>query len=262
MQQPMSAPAALFEWRSPAPSDGAPALSIIAPMHNEEKGAAALVREIAAAVAGLDAEIIIVDDGSTDGTRSALVEEKKSIARLRVLAHEIRAGQSRAIRTGVLAARAPVAATLDGDGQNDPADIPALYRQLIREDAPKELAMVAGERRSRRDPPSRRLGSRVANAVRAQLLEDGAIDAGCGIKAFYREAFLRLPAFDHMHRYLPALMRREGFLVEFAAVAGRPRTHGRSKYTNLGRLFVAFRDVLGVMWLKDRARTPREISEL
>ena len=260
MQHPTPAP--LFGWRSRAPDAGAPALSVVAPMHNEEGTAAALVREISVALAGFDVEIIIVDDGSTDATRATLVEEKKSTPQLRVLAHGTKAGQSRAIRTGVIAARAPVIATLDGDGQNDPAEIPGLYRQLIRGGAPRELTMVAGERSIRQDPLARKWSSRIANVLRSRLLRDGAADTGCGLKVFYREAFLRLPAFDHMHRYLPALMRREGYLVEYVRVGGRPRTHGRSKYTNLGRLFVAFRDLNGVMWLKDRGRSPGEISEL
>jgi hypothetical protein len=122
--------------------------------------------------------------------------------------------------------------------------------------------MVAGERRTREDRPAKRWASRIANRVRARLLKDGAADTGCGLKVFYREAFLRLPAFDHMHRYLPALMRREGYAVEFLPVNHRPRTHGASKYTNIGRLAVAFRDLLGVMWLNDRARSPIRISEL
>lgn len=258
--EPQVMPAALFALSR----DGAPtiALSVVLPMFNEAEGAGALVAEIGAALGGLAYEIIAVDDHSNDGTLAALEKARQSGARLRILAHGANAGQSRAIRSGVLAARGPVIATLDGDGQNDPADIPTLFAQLMRPDAPQALAMLAGERRKRQDTVAKRWASRVANKVRSGLLKDGAADTGCGLKVFFREAFLRLPAFDHMHRYLPALMRREGFAIEFAQVNHRPRAYGRSKYTNLGRLAVAFRDLLGVMWLNDRARSPNRISEL
>jgi glycosyltransferase involved in cell wall biosynthesis len=258
--QERGSPAAVFAW-----PDGASShlrLSVVAPMLNEEAGAAELVREIAAALSAIPHEIIIVDDGSSDATRAALLGERAMTPQLRVVAHARTAGQSRAIRTGVIAARAPIIATLDGDGQNDPADIPALLAVLTRDDAPATLALVGGERRKRQDQLARRWASKIANSVRSSLLRDGAIDTGCGLKVFYREAFLRLPAFDHMHRYLPALMRREGFQVAFRPVNHRARVHGRSKYTNLGRLAAAFHDLLGVMWLNDRARSPKEISEL
>ncbi len=246
---------------APAPSSEV-GLSVVVPMFNEEQGAGSLVAEIAAALAGIAHEIIVVDDRSTDGTLLALRAARTGTPQLRILAHEVNAGQSRAVRTGVLAARSPVIATLDGDGQNDPADIRGLYAALTRAGAPKGLAMVAGERVKRQDSAAKRWASRAANRVRQALLKDGASDTGCGLKVFYREAFLRLPAFDHMHRYLPALMRREGFVVEFAPVNHRARAFGVSKYTNLGRLAVAFRDLLGVMWLNDRARSPKGISEL
>jgi glycosyltransferase involved in cell wall biosynthesis len=254
-------PAACFAWRR-APFGDAPEISVVIPMHNEEGGAAALVAEIAGALAGRAFEILAVDDASTDSTKARLIEERAKNGGLRVLAHARNAGQSRALRTGILAARAPVIVTLDGDGQNDPADILALIDRLTRHDAPQTLAMVGGERVARQDKAARRWASQIANGVRARLLRDSARDTGCGLKAFYREAFLRLPAFDHMHRYLPALMRREGFTIEFVPVRHRPRLHGRSKYTNLQRLAVAFRDLLGVMWLRDRARSPETISEL
>ncbi len=231
-------------------------------MFNEAGGAPGLIEEIANALGATAHEIIAVDDHSTDGTSEALLAARARVPQLRVLAHGRNAGQSRAIRTGVLAARARIVATLDGDGQNDPADLPSLVDRLTRADAPKTLAMVGGERRKRRDSAAKRLASRIANRVRRSLLKDGAIDTGCGLKVFYREAFLRLPAFDHMHRYLPALMAREGFLVEFSPVNHRPRLYGRSKYTNLGRLAVAVRDLAGVMWLIDRSRSPNGISEL
>ncbi len=242
--------------------DGGPALSVVIPMKDEEGGAAALVREIAGALSGIDHEIIAVDDCSTDHTLIELAAVKDGLNRLRVLRHGANAGQSRAVRTGVLAALAPVIATLDGDGQNDPADIAALYRALAREDASPGLAMVAGERKARMDAASKKTASRLANAIRRRILDDGATDTGCGLKVFYRDAYLRLPYFDHSHRYLPALMKREGFLVEFLPVNHRPREHGRSKYTNFQRLQVAFRDLLGVVWLKARARNPVSISEL
>ena len=249
------------------PSAEAPSLSVVAPMFNEAGGAQALAEEIASVLGdalqdGESYEIIAVDDASTDQTREALRAAKASVPALRIIAHGENAGQSRALRTGVLAARAPVIATLDGDGQNDPADIPALWRALTAPEAAPNLAMIAGERRKRQDTAAKRWASRIANNARSAALKDGAADTGCGLKVFYRDAFLRLPYFDHCHRYLPALMRREGYEIAFSPVNHRPRTHGASKYTNIGRLAVAFRDMLGVMWLNDRARGPKEISEL
>lgn len=236
-----------------------PMISVIAPMHNEAGGAAALAEEIAAALSGFDHEIILVDDASTDETFSVLKAARAGLPQLRVLRHQKNAGQSRAIRTGVLAARAAIIAMLDGDGQNDPADIPALYRQLMESNG--RFAMVAGERQGRQDSAAKKTASRAANAIRRKLLKDGSADTGCGLKIFRREAFLRLPYFDHMHRYLPALMAREGAGVGFAPVSHRPRAHGSSKYTNMGRALVAIRDLMGVMWLAARARNPGEISE-
>ena len=231
-------------------------------MYNEEGNAEALVREIFAAVGAMDAEIVVVDDASTDGTRGLLVDLKAAVPILRVLGHVHNAGQSRAVRTGILGAQGQIIATLDGDGQNVPGDIPRLFDQLIRDDAPDLLAMVAGERQKRQDSQAKLVASRAANGIRKSLLNDSANDTGCGLKVFYRDAFLRLPYFDHIHRYLPALMGREGFQVEFAPVAHRPREHGSSKYTNFGRAAVAVRDLLGVTWLNARARRPQEIEEL
>ena len=178
---------------------------------------------------------------------------------MRIVRHTRNAGQSRAIRTGVQAARAPVVVMMDGDGQNDPADGPSLARGLI--DGSPSLALVGGERRVRRDSAAKRWASRWANGVRRRLLADQAADTGCGLKAFRREAFLALPYFDHMHRYLPALMIREGYQVAFRPVNHRPRATGRSKYTNLGRLGVALFDLAGVVWLRARARDPGSIIE-
>lgn len=251
--------AAFFAWPAPG-AEARPALTVVAPMYNEAGGAVALVREIAAALVAIDHEIIIVDDHSGDDTGAQLAGERTNTPQLRVLRHGENAGQSRAIRTGVLAASAPVIATLDGDGQNDPADIPRLY-EMLKASSDGRVAMVAGERAVRRDSAAKRWASSWANRLRRRLLNDGSADTGCGLKVFYREAFLRLPYFDHMHRYLPALMRREGFTIEFAPVSHRPRVHGASKYTNFGRLLVAVRDVMGVMWLLSRSKAPKSVSE-
>ena len=173
--------------------------------------------------------------------------------------HKLARAQSRAIRTGVLAAAAPVIVTLDGDGQNDPADAPALVAALVA--GPPGLALVGGERVKRQDSAAKRFASRIGNAVRRRLLRDTAKDTGCGLKAFRREAFLRLPYFDHIHRYLPALMLREGYETAFVPVNHRHRTSGRSKYTNLGRLWASLSDLAGVIWLKSRARSPGAVDE-
>lgn len=237
-----------------------PAISVVAPMFNEAGGAAALIAEIAAALSGEDFEIVIVDDGSTDGTDAVLREVAATNPKLRILRHEHNAGQSRALRTGILAARAPIIATLDGDGQNDPADFPALLAAFRA--GGDGLGMVGGERRKRRDTAAKRLASRAANAIRRGLLKDGAADTGCGLKIMRRDAFLALPYFDHLHRYIPALMRREGFGVQFLPVGHRARAHGRSKYTNIGRALVAIRDLMGVAWLMSRSRSPGRITEI
>ena len=237
----------------------APEISVVVPVFDEEGAAPALAREIAAAFAGRDFEIVFVDDASRDDTRAALAALKIEIPQLRVLAHRHNAGQSRAIRSGVLGARAPVVVTLDGDGQNDPADGPGLVDALLA--GPPELAMVGGERVKRQDSAAKKLASRVGNGVRRRLLNDTAVDTGCGLKAFRREAFLRLPYFDHVHRYLPALMLREGYRVEFRPVNHRHRQTGRSKYTNLGRLVASLSDLFGVMWLQSRARDPGDVEE-
>lgn len=247
---------AYFAWPSPRP--GAPAVSVVAPMYNEADGAALLLAEISDALAHIDREIIAVDDGSSDETATTL--RMSSVRGVRVIRHEKNAGQSRALRTGILAARSDIIIMLDGDGQNNPADIPLLL-QTLNEGAP-DIAMVAGERQNRQDIVAKRWASSLANALRKRLLKDGADDTGCGLKAFRREAYLRLPYFDHMHRYLPALMRREGFSVTFVPVSHRPRAHGTSKYTNIERFLVAIRDLMGVSWLLGRSRSPGRIDEL
>jgi len=238
----------------------APDISIVVPVHDEEGAAPALAREIAAAFAGRAFEILFVDDASRDGTRAALSALAGEIPQLRVLGHRANAGQSRAIRTGVLAARGAVILTLDGDGQNDPADGPALVDALLA--GPPELALVGGERVKRQDSAAKKLASRIGNGVRKRLLRDTANDTGCGLKAMRREAFLRLPYFDHIHRYLPALMLREGYKVEFRPVNHRHRQTGRSKYTNLGRLAASLSDLFGMMWLQSRSRPPGGVDEI
>jgi dolichol-phosphate mannosyltransferase len=234
--------------------------SIVAPVFNEEGAIADLVREIATAFEGTSFEVVVVDDASRDHSLAVLTRLKSEIPALRVIRHARNAGQSRAIRTGVLAARAPIVVTLDGDGQNDPADAPQLARRLAA--GPPSLAMVGGERVGRQDSASKKLASRVGNGVRGRLLGDGAADTGCGLKAFRREAYLRLPYFDHMHRYLPALFLREGYEIAFERVGHRPRRHGASKYTNLGRLWVSIWDLAGVVWLKTRSRDAGVVEEI
>lgn len=240
-------------------ADVVPEVTVVVPVFDEEGAVETLAREIATAFEGWNFEIVFVDDASADGTLRRLASVAADIPQLRVVCHARNAGQSRAIRTGVLSARADLVVMLDGDGQNDPADAPHLARSLVEGGA--RLAMIGGERRRRRDGVSKRWASRLANAVRRRLLADHAADTGCGLKAFRREAFLALPYFDHMHRYLPALMLREGYDVTFQPVNHRPRTAGRSKYTNLGRLGVALFDLAGVVWLRSRARDPGQVRE-
>ncbi len=225
-------------------------------MHNESGNAARLASEIAAALEGRDFEILCVNDASTDDTLAELTAAQAEIPQLRVLTHRHNSGQSRAIRTGALAARAPIVCTLDGDGQNPPEHIPTLVDALTRDDAPDDLAMVSGRRVGRQDSAAKKLASRLGNGVRKWMLNDDADDTGCGLKAFKRDAYLLLPFFDHQHRFIPALFKREGFLVEYRDVTHRARTAGRSKYTNLGRLFASLSDMVGMMWLNSRARQP------
>jgi glycosyltransferase involved in cell wall biosynthesis len=236
-----------------------PAYSIVVPVFNEEGAAAPLAREIAAAFEGTDYEMLFVDDASRDATVASLIAVKEALPRLRVLRHEKNAGQSRAVRTGVMAARGDIIVTLDGDGQNDPADAPRLARRLA--EGPATLGMVGGRRVKRQDSTAKRMASRFGNALRKRLLNDQADDTGCGLKAFRRDVFLRLPYFDHLHRYLPAMVKREGFDTLFEDVAHRPRISGVSKYNNLGRAMVSVSDILGVLWLDRRATSPGALHE-
>ena len=232
-------------------------LSVVIPVYNEAGNVAPLAAEVRAALAdSLAWELIFVDDGSSDGTRAELAALAAREPSLRVVRHAGNFGQSAAIWSGVAAARAPLVATLDGDGQNDPADLPKLYAALRDSPPAERVAMVSGLRVARHDTVLRRLSSRIANGVRRRALGDGATDTGCGLKVFRREAFLALPRFDHMHRFLPALIQRDGLAVRYLAVAHRPRLRGASKYGMLDRLWVGVVDLLGAMWLRRRALKP------
>jgi len=238
---------------------GAVAISVVVPVKDEAGNVGPLAREIAAALKGEAHEILFVDDGSTDGTAQALAALKAELPQLRVLRHGRNLGQSRGILSGVKAATGEIIITLDGDGQNDPADIPKLLERLR---ADPVLGMVSGVRVKRKDTASRRLASRLGNRFRNLMLGDGASDTGCGLKAFRRQVFLDLPYFDHIHRFLIALVLRDGVGVAYVPVNHRARLTGRSKYTNLGRLLVSFHDLLGVRWLQRRHRGKSEIREL
>ena len=230
-----------------------PELSVVVPAFNEAGNVGRLIDETAAALRGrIPFEMVFVDDGSKDGTLAELLAAQRRHPELRVLSHATQSGQSTAIRNGVKAARGAWIATLDGDGQNDPADILKLLAE--RERAAADVKCFAGWRILRHDDAGKRFSSKIANAVRSRLLRDATPDTGCGIKLFEREAFLDLPGFDHMHRYLPALMQRAGWRTLSVPVNHRPRGAGTSKYTNLGRLLVAFADLQGVAWLIRRNR--------
>jgi dolichol-phosphate mannosyltransferase len=230
-----------------------PQLSVVVPVYNEEGNVAPLVGEILAALRGqVGFEIVYVDDASRDGTLEALRKLKADVPELRVVRHLANSGQSAAIRNGAKAARGAWIATLDGDGQNDPADIPKLLAERGKADA--DVKLFAGWRVERRDSGSKRWASKWANAIRQRMLRDATPDTGCGIKLFEREAFLDLPNFDHMHRYLPALMQRAGWKTVSVPVNHRHRASGVSKYNNLGRALVGIRDLRGVAWLIARNR--------
>ncbi|MFO7856633.1 MAG: glycosyltransferase family 2 protein [Paracoccaceae bacterium] len=237
-------------------TDAPPRITVVAPMKNEAENVARLADEIGAACAALAPfEAVFVDDGSDDGTMAAIAEARRRHPWLRGVRHARSCGQSAAVLTGVRAARAPVICTLDGDGQNPPLEIPKLAAPLLADEAGR-IGLVAGQRVDRQDTASRRFASRAANALRRRLLHDDTRDTGCGLKAFRRETFLALPFFDHMHRYLPALVRREGLEVALVDVSHRARTAGRSNYTNIGRALVSALDLIGVWWLIRRRRLP------
>ena len=240
-------------------NEPAPSVSIVIPVKNEAGNIAPLVAEIERALAGQSFEIVYVNDGSTDGTEAELASLKASRPWLRQIKHAASCGQSSAVRTGVAHARAPLVATLDGDGQNDPAFVPKLLAALA--DNPR-IGLVAGQRVGRKDTGFKKFQSRIANGVRSAVLRDGTRDTGCGLKAFRRDLFLSLPYFDGLHRFLPALVRREGCEVAYVDVVDRPRRHGLSNYGLWDRLWVGILDLCGVWWLIRRRKRVPQATEI
>ena len=237
-------------------------LSIVIPVKNEAGNIAPLVAEITAALdsSGADYEIVYVDDGSTDATAVEIAQLRAANARLRLVRHAKSCGQSAAIRTGVKAAHGMWIATIDGDGQNDPGDIPSLW-QIAKAAPAAPSLLIAGHRTRRQDSWTKRRVSKIANAVRRRMLHDDTPDTGCGLKLFPRALFLDLPYFDHMHRFLPALVLREGGIVRSLPVNHRPRARGASKYGVWDRLWVGISDLFGVMWLRRRKSVPELLGE-
>jgi dolichol-phosphate mannosyltransferase len=237
-----------------------PAVSVVVPVRNEAGNIEMLVKEIATALGSeWRFEVIYVDDGSSDGTEAELKRLMAQYPWLRRVRHQQSCGQSAAVRSGVTAARATLIVTLDGDGQNDPAFIPAMLR-AIEAGAPR-AGLIAGQRVARKSGGFKKFQSRVANAVRGAVLRDGTRDTGCGLKAFRRDVFLRLPYFDGLHRFLPALVKREGFTIGYVDVIDRPRAHGVSNYGMWDRLWVGILDLAGVWWLIRRKKRMPEVSE-
>ncbi len=236
-----------------------PAVSVVVPVRNEAANVGPLTAEIAAALGDTPFELVYVDDGSSDDTPAELARLMAQYPFLRRVRHKQSCGQSAAVRSGVAAARGAVVVTLDGDGQNDPRFIPALLRAM--EQGGPRVGLIAGQRVRRKASGFKRLQSRIANAVRGAVLRDGTRDTGCGLKAFRRDLFLRLPYFDGLHRFLPALVKREGFTVGYVDVVDRPRAHGVSNYGMWDRLWVGILDLAGVWWLIRRKKRVPEISE-
>jgi len=237
------------------------AISVVVPVRNEAENIGPLIGEIAAVLEGRWAyEIIYVNDGSTDATAERLAEVMKQRDNLRQLRHANSAGQSAAIRSGVRAARGAIIATLDGDGQNNPAFLPDLISTLER--GGERLGLVAGQRVGRKDTGFKKFQSRAANAIRGTILRDGTRDTGCGLKAFRREVFLMMPYFDGLHRFLPALVRREGLEIAYVDVIDRPRRSGVSNYGFFDRLWIGILDLAGVWWLIRRKKPTPDVTEV
>jgi glycosyltransferase involved in cell wall biosynthesis len=241
-------------------NDAPPAISAVVPVRNEAGNIAPLVAEIAAALQGRAFEIVYVNDGSGDATEQELRGLMAQHPWLRQIRHQKSCGQSAAIRTGVTMARAPVVVTIDGDGQNDPAFMPALI-DVLAAGAPR-VGLVAGQRVGRKATGFKKLQSRIANGIRSAVLKDGTRDTGCGLKAFRRDVFLSLPYFDGLHRFLPALVRREGFAIGYVDVIDRPRRHGTSNYGFWDRLWIGILDLAGVWWLIRRKKRVPQSEEV
>ena len=238
-----------------------PDLSVVIPVHNEEDNIRLLIDEVRQSLDGvLDYELIYVNDGSSDSTLNILEEYCTGFSLLRVISHETGVGQSTAVRTGINHAASAIIATLDGDGQNDPADIPALYQALL-EHAGSGVVLVNGYRRKRKDTYIKRMSSRLANGIRGWLLDDDTPDTGCGLKVFSREAYMAIPFFDHLHRFLPAMMINGGGKVMSVEVNHRERQLGSSHYGFFDRLWVGIFDIMGVIWLKSRTTHPVVIKD-
>ncbi|WP_332682245.1 glycosyltransferase family 2 protein [Bosea sp. (in: a-proteobacteria)] len=244
------------------PSSGPPRLSIVVPVRNEAGNIAPLIRDIESACGDIAPfEVIYVDDGSSDGTAAALAELAAARPWLRIVRHAQSCGQSAAVRSGVRAAKAQIVATLDGDGQNDPSFLPAMLAQL--EAAGPAIGLVQGQRVGRKDTGFKRLQSRIANKVRSAVLKDATRDTGCGLKCFRREVYLALPYFDALHRFMPALIVREGYAIAHHDVHDRQRLTGASNYGFFDRLWVGMLDLLGVWWLiRRRRRVPQIVAEV
>jgi dolichol-phosphate mannosyltransferase len=238
----------------------APAVSVVVPVRNEAGNIAPLVAEIAAALKGRTFEIVYVNDGSRDATEDELQQLMAERPWLRQVRHAQSGGQSAAVRSGVAAARAPIIATIDGDGQNDPSFIPALLAAL--EAGAPRIGLIAGQRVGRKSSGFKKFQSRIANGVRSAVLRDGTRDTGCGLKAFRRDVFLMLPYFDGLHRFLPALVRREGYDIGYVDVVDRLRGHGTSNYGLWDRLWVGILDLAGVWWLIRRKKRVPESEEV
>ena len=233
-----------------------PDLSVVIPVQNEEQNIRMLIDEVRQSLDGvLDYELIYVNDGSTDSTLEILEDYRSGFPLLRIYSHQTGVGQSTAVRTGIIHAQSPVIATLDGDGQNDPADIPALYQALIA-NADAGVVLVNGYRKERKDTFIKRISSRLANGIRGWLLDDDTPDTGCGLKVFSRIAYLEIPFFDHLHRFLPAMMINGGGKVMSVEVNHRERQLGSSHYGFFDRLWVGVFDLMGVIWLKSRTTHP------